>query len=418
MSLPLVRPNRRLVSEGTLQWWQVVALLGALQGVGLAVALLSKPDSKVPHALLAAAMLSFALYLASVAYYTPTLVAWFPHFVAVSFPVTFLFGPLIYLYAVSVSDRARRLTRRDLWHGVPFALAALSISPTYALAGAQKVALFQAITAGDLPIQAQIAGPLQLILGVAYAVATLLFLRRHQRVIAENYSSLERVNLSWLFWLTVGAGAVWTMATALDVAERLGMGTAMQSDHLIALALTALIYGIGYKGIRQPEIFRYNTAEYRVVKPAQTVEPTASIDETPIDETPIDEAPITTRVVRPGLTDREAERYKAKLLALMESERPYRNAELTLSDLAAQLTLTPHKLSELLNTQLNQSFYDFVNAYRVRELQQRLRSPDGARLTYLALALDAGFASKSTFNAVFKKVTGQTPSEYRNSGLA
>ena len=99
----------------------------------------------------------------------------------------------------------------------------------------------------------------------------------------------------------------------------------------------------------------------------------------------------------------------------MERERPYKRAELTLGELASALDTSPHRLSEVLNAQLRLSFHDFVNGYRVREVQERLASPDGARYTYLALALDAGFASKSTFDAVFKKQTGMTPSVYRSS---
>ena len=99
----------------------------------------------------------------------------------------------------------------------------------------------------------------------------------------------------------------------------------------------------------------------------------------------------------------------------MEAERPYRNKDLNLPDLAGSLYTTPHKLSEVLNSQLDQSFYDFVNGYRVRDVQQRLTDNQSQHLTLLSLALDAGFASKSTFNSVFKKLTGQTPSEYRRS---
>lgn len=99
----------------------------------------------------------------------------------------------------------------------------------------------------------------------------------------------------------------------------------------------------------------------------------------------------------------------------MERDRPCRRSELTLGELAEQLGTTPHRLSEVLNGQLEMSFYDFINGYRVREVQERLIGPDGTRYTYLTLALDAGFASKSTFNAAFKKHTGMTPSDYRRT---
>ena len=70
------------------------------------------------------------------------------------------------------------------------------------------------------------------------------------------------------------------------------------------------------------------------------------------------------------------------------------------------------------NAQLEQSFYDFVNGYRVRYVQRRIESEDARNLKLLSLALDAGFASKSTFNDVFKKQTGRTPSDYRRSVAA
>jgi AraC-like DNA-binding protein len=119
--------------------------------------------------------------------------------------------------------------------------------------------------------------------------------------------------------------------------------------------------------------------------------------------------------VRSGLSDRQAERLQGALMAMMEQERPWQDSELTLSHLAARLKTTPHKLSEVLNSQLGQTFYDFVNGYRVREVQRRIAAGETQRVKMLTLALDAGFASKSTFNLVFKKHTSQTPSDYRQA---
>ena len=121
------------------------------------------------------------------------------------------------------------------------------------------------------------------------------------------------------------------------------------------------------------------------------------------------------RYQRSGLTDAEAAALKADLLALMARERPYRDPDLTLPDLAEQLDTTPHKLSEVLNGELSQTFYDFVNGYRVEDVRRRLGEPTSKQLNVLTLAMDAGFSSKSTFNEVFKKRTGQTPSMYRKA---
>jgi AraC-like DNA-binding protein len=388
------------VSAGLLNWWQIIALLGAAQGGILAMALVAKRPRRTPHLLLAAAALAFVLHLVTVVYYSANLVPRFPHFFGLTLAVPLLFGPLCYLYATTASDRERRLRGRDLWHALPFVAILVWGLPVYFLPATEKVALFLAIQRGQMPIQSLVAGPLMLISGVAYTAATLLALHRHQRVVAENYSTLDRVNLTWLRGLTIAYGIIWLTAVGIEIAGSAGWIVPFDSDFLIALGITLVIYGIGYWGLRQPEIFRFATAEHEV--PAITM--SAASDHV---------TAAAPRYERSGLAPREAEDLKTRLVALMEREHPYRQSELTLGELAERLGTTPHRLSEVLNAQLALSFYDFVNGYRVREVQERLVGPDGARFTYLTLALEAGFASKSTFNAAFKKLTGVTPSDYR-----
>jgi AraC-like DNA-binding protein len=118
------------------------------------------------------------------------------------------------------------------------------------------------------------------------------------------------------------------------------------------------------------------------------------------------------RYVRSGLDDSEAKELQERLLVIMDRERPWKDSDLTLADLAARLDSTPHKLSEVLNAQIGQTFYDFVNGYRVREVQRRIQAGEARARKMLALAMDAGFASKSTFNQAFKKHTSQTPSAF------
>jgi AraC-like DNA-binding protein len=123
--------------------------------------------------------------------------------------------------------------------------------------------------------------------------------------------------------------------------------------------------------------------------------------------------PAVPRYERSGLTDAEASDLRAALVDAMEREQLYKDSDLTLADLADHLDTTPHKLSEVLNAELGQTFYDFVNGYRVRDVQRRIADDSSRNLKILALAMDAGFASKSTFNAVFRQHTGVTPSSYR-----
>ena len=102
----------------------------------------------------------------------------------------------------------------------------------------------------------------------------------------------------------------------------------------------------------------------------------------------------------------------ARLVQVMEAEALYRDPDLSLGSLAQHVGLPPNTVSHLLNAGIGQTFTDWVNHYRVAEVERRLRTPAAQRYTVLALALEAGFNSKTTFNRVFKERNGLTPSQY------
>ena len=379
----------------TLNWVQFAAAAGALQGLFLAGALLAQRGNRTANRLLAVLMLTFSIFLASSVYYATGLFRRFPYFFGVSYQMPWVFGPLVYLYARAASDRAWRFRPRHLLHFVPVAISTVLAAPYYMMSGAEKIAVYDRFQRGELHTLIGPIDPLKFVSGISYSVVTLLYLRRHRQEVRHSYSNTARVNLGWLFWLAGTAGAIWLLATALKLG---GVGQRVRDDH-IALGIAVVIYSIGYRGLRQTEIFSYHTAEHPVVVGAAAPE----------------SDPVPPRQERSALSDVEAERLERALLALMETEEPWREPDLTLSDLAIRLESTPHKVSELLNSRLGETFYDFVNGYRVEEVQRRIASGENRTRTMLTLALGAGFASKSTFNQAFKSRTGQTPSAYRKA---
>ncbi len=103
-----------------------------------------------------------------------------------------------------------------------------------------------------------------------------------------------------------------------------------------------------------------------------------------------------------------------KLERLMETERIYADDQLTLRDLADELSLTPHQLSQLLNERLGTNFNAYVNQYRIREACDiLLNRPE---MTVLAVSLEVGFNSKSAFYEAFTRFTGTSPQNYRKRG--
>lgn len=405
----------------TLDWLHIIALLGALQGLFLAGVLWVRLRNRTANRVLAVTMLAFTISLLTSVYHAARLERVFPHFFGAAYPMPLVFGPLVYLYAVTASDSSRRLTWRDALHFVPFVLVIVASLNVYLMSGAEKLAFYDAILRGEDPGLIPIVDPLKLVSGVTYATVTLLFLRRHRQRIKDNYSSLEQVNLKWLVRLAAAAAAIWCVAVANEFLPFLQGPALNRGEDIITLAIALLVYGIGYMALRQSEIYRFDTAEYPVSVGGVALPPTVP----PVPESPLSTVPVATslaepesaseRYARSGLSDREAAALKKSLLAAMDEKRPWRDADLTLADLSRMLNTTPHKLSEVLNAQLQLTFYDFVNGYRVREVQRRIPTDEARNLTILSLALDAGFASKSTFNDVFKKHTGKTPSEYRRA---
>ena len=377
-----------------LDWIQLASAIGALQGLLLTATLLAQRNNRTANRLLAALMGSFTVYLASDLYYATGLIRVWPHFFGWSYFGPWLFGPLVYLYSVAASDRSWRFERRQWWHFAPVAAVFVVTSPLFFISGDAKIALYDRLIAGDVPASIRFVEPTKYVSGIAYSIATVLYLRNHRRSIRENYSNTARVNLTWLLWLAGAAAVIWLMATTLKVSD---MGQRLREEH-ISFAIALLVYAIGYMGLRQPEVFRFQTSEFAIPKPQPIADPA----------TP-------TRYERSGLSGDEAVQLERSLRALMETKAPWKDSELTLPQLAEQLGTTPHKLSEVLNAQVGQTFYDFVNGFRVREVQRRIQAGEAKQLKMLALAMDAGFASKSTFNEVFKKHTSKTPSDFRQA---
>jgi tetratricopeptide (TPR) repeat protein len=114
------------------------------------------------------------------------------------------------------------------------------------------------------------------------------------------------------------------------------------------------------------------------------------------------------------LTPKQAEIYQQELLTFIEEKKPYLDCELTVNVLAEQLAISTRHLSQVINEQIDKNFCDFINHYRVEEAKKILmQTKENKEISILNIAFDVGFNSKSSFNTVFKKHTGMTPSQFR-----
>jgi AraC-like DNA-binding protein len=388
-------------------------MLGAAQGLFLAILLATKQANSAANKLLAAAMLAFSLFVLEELYYARGYFELYPHLIGASVPLVFTFGPVLYLYAESVSAGGQSLPRRSWLHFLPAVGLGLCLLPFYLQDGANKIEFLHALLRQGPPWELAFIQSFQYPHGLLYVVLTVRLLRRHRERLLHGHSSLERINLLWLRNLTIGTVGVWALATGLHLLELSGQPTEPGLDRWTALAVSLMVYGIGYLGFQQPEIFHPVVAPARFAP--EPVAPTATLGAA-VGTEPVEGLPsgAASGYGKSGLTPFQADAYAERLLQVIEEKRLYRNSLLTLQDLADEMRISAHNLSEVINTRLGKNFFELVNSYRVEEVKRRLHDPEADHLTILSIAWDAGFNTKSTFNAIFKRLTGLTPSQYRS----
>lgn len=116
-----------------------------------------------------------------------------------------------------------------------------------------------------------------------------------------------------------------------------------------------------------------------------------------------------------NLNSKLIEQYKSDLIHAMEMDQLYLNGKLSLQDVSDKLNIPKQYISEVLNEHMNTNFQDFINEYRVEEFIKRLKNDPNNPYTLLGIATEVGFNSKSSFNAIFKKYKGLTPTQFKKN---
>ncbi|MEX0662500.1 MAG: helix-turn-helix domain-containing protein [Balneolaceae bacterium] len=227
--------------------------------------------------------------------------------------------------------------------------------------------------------------------GIGYAIASYKLLEKHKDLTSQNFAYSESIDLNWLKIFIWGIGMTFIIATSVILLEDgLGVNFGFNTDLIFYMLIISFIIFLGYSGIRHRNIFSdYTGSKIRIVGPK------------PVGE-----------YERSGLKDEDASQFHHSLLELMKTDKPYLEPKLSLSALADELDLTVNHLSQVINQYEEKNFFDFINSYRVEEFKKRALDPVNSNFSILAIALDSGFNSKSSFNQVFKKFSGKTPSQF------
>ena len=360
----------------------ILNLLGAAQGLLLTLALLRvKSGNTTANRLLAALTLTISIVVGGAVLVTTNYVFVFPHLSQLHQPFAFLGGPLLFLYIRTLTSSEKTITKKDLFHFIPFAFCLLYLLPYYFQGSAAKLAsLYSAFNEQSLGRWYYIRSSFFVFQAFVYLVAIIPILVKYARKVSSNDSPNESTILFKVRFFAIASLILWTGAILRLILDR-----SAKTNLLVPLGASVLVYAMGYLEMAKPE----RVPAGKEALPAKKYE-------------------------KSSLTAERSQRHLAKLLQFMEAEKPYIDGNLTVQKLAEKLSIPAPHLSQTINEQLGQTFSDFLNSYRVEEAKRRLLNPAFKHLSVLGIAEDVGFNTKSSFNAVFKKHTNTTPSEFRN----
>lgn len=218
-------------------------------------------------------------------------------------------------------------------------------------------------------------------------------LKRHLRFMEANFSETSPYDLHWVNTLIGVMQVITLFAAIVFLSSYLPQGLSIAESNLVMyLILMVYIYYAFMKGMQQKNV---------QVEIITRVYPEGNENQEKKE-----------KYVRSKIKEEEARDIIQQVRHVVEQEELFLDADLTLNQLAAKLGISSYKISQALNQSLKLSFYDLINGYRINRAKELLLDPRMKNLTFLAIAYEAGFNSKSTFNNVFKKQTGQTPTEF------
>jgi len=306
--------------------------------------------------------------------------------------IPLLFGPLIFLYTLFLTNKKRKWTNEHLVHFIPYLTNLIILSPFFIGSSEDKIEVLDYFTAAitngtdnyyyyNFILRLAIS-----IIGLSYSIASIKIVKVYSENILNEFSDIERINLDWLrlllfFFLFLSIAFI--ILSLFIFHDRY-----LQVDYNVYyfLLVFLLIYTLSYKALSQPHMGSFSPRE--------------------------DKGQMATKRISETKDQSDQARIIKKY---MEEAKPFLNGELTASLLAERLEMSRHQLSEVLNEEMGNNFYDFINRYRIEEFKKQVELPQNEHLTLLAVALDSGFNSKTSFNTIFKKSTGQTPSQYKKS---
>lgn len=369
-----------------------IFLIAAFNALFFTALLVQKKGKALHDKILICWLLYLGFYTGTYGLSAPQLFTDHPLLSAAFISLLLLHGPFLYLYIKSLIIQSYRIKPADFLHFIPFVLFNLFlVGVSFFPEAAVKIRLDHLEGEQGTSSIFNFFLILTALSGPVYFGLSLALFKKLDINIFNNFSSVENINLDWLRKLVYTFGAVWTILMAVAAIHHIFHFFSWTfCTNGLSLSLSVFIILIGYFGLKQKEIFSG-------VEKNQFVTRSSSGE----------------KYAGSTLKETDAEAYAEKLKIYMMEKKPYLDPDLNLPQLADELDIPSYHLSQVINKNIGQNFFDFINRYRVEEVKNKINHPDYQKFSVLGIAFEAGFNSKSAFNRVFKNITGQTPTQFK-----
>ncbi|WP_166926095.1 helix-turn-helix domain-containing protein [Flavobacterium poyangense] len=372
----------------------IVATIGISVSLLLAIFLLTvKTSNKQANRLFAAFLILSAIDLSG--FFIYDFISDHLNLEILRWTTCLLVMPLFYLYVLSVCYTDFKLKAKHLLHTLPFILVNLMLTPRFYLAeGAEKEHIFELHNKLPEIYSFQIIVEIQYLF---YIISVFLILKKYRKVYLENYANASTSTYKWLMQMTIA----FFIAHSVVVIKNLLRYTAyndifLWANVLVGLFALCITCWFVLKALNYPELFRSINSQLELTK---DILPKSG--KIPEESKNSNDPAVVSQI--------EA------LKKYMTEHEPYLDPSLTIQQLSNQINMPVRDLSILINHQMDQHFFDFVNEYRIQKAMGILKNQSKNHLTVLEILYEVGFNSKSSFNTSFKKYTELTPTAYRNS---
>jgi AraC-like DNA-binding protein len=309
----------------------------------------------------------------------------------------FLSAPTVYLSIQFFTTPNKSFHKKDLWHFAPFAVFFLfrmsSILMEHPDLGGRGYEWQFPNTTIQFIVFAIIRNALS-VQTVVYWILSYQKLQKHRSNIEKISATVDTINLDWLRYFLL------VLAILVVIWLNLAIFNITVLYDFTPYFYLASVFFLAHFALRQREIYPFEKEDLQDISAV------------------IQEQNILEKTKYQRLTDTETNTLKDTLNRLMQYEKVYLDNELSLPQLAEKMAISPQDLSYLINESYGENFFSFINRHRVEEVKRLLLTEKYDQFNILGIAYQAGFNSKTTFNAAFKKQVGQSPSDFVKTSKA